>query len=223
MTLFDRRTMLFGGLCATSFAAAQFLTPSTPLRFLPGGRLEDIVPSSFGPWVSQYDPTLILPPSEDSLTDQLYDDLLMRRYSNTESGLEVFLLAAYGENQTDDLQLHRPEACYPAVGLPISQREDTSFKFGDRSIPAVALQSNMPNRVEDILYWSRIGEAFPRTAAEQRRDKLRLAMNGYAPDGMLVRVSNVRPSVDAPAMNLPSFVEDLLGHMKAPARKTMIA
>lgn len=219
----DRRGLVFGGLCAASFGTAEWLHPRTPLQFKPEGSLDDAVPSEFGSWKSQYDPTLVVPPSEDSLTAKLYDDLLMRRYRDEETGLEVYFLAAYGANQTDELQLHRPETCYPAVGLPITQRMPDSFSYGAQEIPAISLLSELPGRIEDIFYWSRLADRFPTSASEQRSVKLQLAFEGFVPDGILVRLSTIRREEQAPKTDLKLFAKALLQAMDLPARRTLIA
>lgn len=219
----DRRGMLFGGLCAASFGVAEWLRPRQMLQFRPEGSLDATVPSEFGKWKSQYDPTLVVPPSEDSLTARLYDDLLMRRYRDQETGLEVFLLAAYGESQTDDLQLHRPESCYPAVGLPITQKASDSLVYRQREIPAVSLMSEIPGRIEKILYWSRLADEFPTSAAEQRQTKLKLAFDGKIPDGILVRLSTVSRKVEDSRSDLKLFAQAMLDAMEPRARQTLIA
>ena len=216
--------MMFAGLCAAAFGTAEFFRPRTFVRYAPTAeKLETTVPETFGRWRSQFDPTLVVAPSEDSLTAKLYEDLLMRRYVDDDTGLEVFLLAAYGGTQTDDLQLHRPESCYPAVGLPITQRGNTSFAYGEREIPAVRLRSELPGRIEDIFYWSRIGNAFPTTASQQRDEKLRFAFKGLIPDGMLVRFSTIRRAEHNPHADIRKFVTELLTAMTDEQRASFIA
>lgn len=219
----DRRSILFASLCAASFASAEWLRPRTPLQFKPSGSLDSTIPGEFGSWKSQYDPTLVVPPSEDSLAGQLYDDLLMRRYRDGTTGLEVFFLAAYGATQTDELQLHRPESCYPAVGLPITKRRRDALDYGKRTIPAVSLLSEIPGRIEQIFYWSRLADRFPTSAAEQREDKLDLAFAGKIPDGILVRLSTVRKSEDEAQADLKVFASGMLDAMNPTAKQTLIA
>ena len=223
MSTLSRRGILFGVLCAASFGLAEYLRPKTPLQFTPSGSLDELVPKTFGSWTSRYDATLVTPPSEDSLTGQLYDDLLMRRYFDAESEQEIFLLAAYGASQTDDLQLHRPESCYPAVGLPITARAPDTLAFADRQIPAVSLTSQVPGRIEDIFYWSRLGDRFPTDAGQQRSEKLDLAFAGQVPDGILVRVSTVRRREEDPTADVKAFCRQMLDAMPAEARKVLIA
>src|SRR3546814_19437708 len=46
-----------------------------------------------------------------------------------------------------------------------------------------------PARTESILYWTRVGDALPTRNSAQRLDRLRMAMAGYVPDGLLARFS----------------------------------
>src|SRR3546814_12247069 len=46
-----------------------------------------------------------------------------------------------------------------------------------------------PARTESILYWTRVGDALPTSNSAQRLDRLRMAMAGYVPDGLLARFS----------------------------------
>ena len=108
------------------------------------------------------------------------------------------LLVAHGDSQSDLLQLHRPEVCYPAVGFEVDGREVVPVKLpGGATMPAVALATHAGDRREDVLYWTRLGEYLPMSNGEQRRDRLRTAMAGYVADGVLFRASMIRGS-DAP-------------------------
>lgn len=206
-----RRELLLGGLMVGALGLAEYLRPRIYLDLMGERKLADIVPGKFGPWESNYDANLIQPVSEGSLVDELYDDLLTRRYIHSETGEQVMLLIAYGRSQTDALQLHRPEVCYPAVGLPITRREETDLALAGRAIPAVALTAETRNRVEDIIYWTRMGQMFPQTASAQRSDKLSMAMEGYVPDGALVRASQIRTGEDGPATDkIAGFLAGLI-------------
>lgn len=208
-----RREFFLGGLMVGALGLSEGLRPRHHLDLMGDRKLADIVPSRFGPWVSSYDTNLIQPVSEGSLVDELYDDLLTRRYVHSDTGEQVMLLIAYGRSQTDALQLHRPESCYPAVGFPITQRTETSIDLAGRAIPVVALTAEARNRVEDIIYWTRMGQMFPQTASAQRSDKLTMAMEGYVPDGALIRASQLR-SGEAPAtQDIAQFLSGLIAAM----------
>ena len=222
MSKLDRRSLLLGGTFAAAFGAAAWLTPRTQMRYLNDTTLANVIPERFGPWVSQFDPNLVVPPTEGSLTDRLYDDLITRRYRNTQTGEQIMLLAAYGGLQTDDLQLHRPETCYPAVGMQITARNPVELQLGGRTVSAVALTAEAPGRAEDILYWSRMGNSFPQSNGAQRSEKLSLALRGYIPDGILVRASQVRSPAAPQASNLGRFLTQMVASVGARDRLALI-
>lgn len=203
-----------------AFGLAEYLKPRRTVRLFSDLTLEQAVPKGFGRWREHPGGAVIAPVTPNSLADRLYSATLTRIYYPVdESGPPVMLLIAYGGEQSDLLQLHRPESCYPAVGLGISQRElGTVALNGGGQVPSVLLSAVGQERVEDIVYWTRLGEAMPRTASEQRSDRLRAAMAGTIGDGMLVRASTVRFS-NAPAWPyLERFLGELVQSLPAKAR-----
>ena len=158
-----------------------------------------------------------------SLSDRLYPVTLTRRYVDGATGNAVMLLIAYGGAQSDLLQLHRPESCYPAVGLEINRRvnHDIALPAG-ASIPAVALTAGAGGRIEDILYWTRLGEYLPRSPADQRRDRLKTAMAGLVSDGVLVRASTLRTGSGPADAVLDGFLADLVAALPARQRRGLV-
>lgn len=193
-----RRDLLAGLACLGAMGTAEWLRPRRQLVLMPAGAtLKQIVPSSFGSWRGGESGDIVIPRTEGSLAARLYSDELGRLYRNADDDTsEVMLLAAYGKSQSDALQLHRPEVCYPANGFGIAYRKFVDIAIGGFTIPAVALTAVAGSRFEDIVYWTRLGEALPRTAGEQREDRLAAAMAGYVGDGVLMRASAVRSEGD---------------------------
>jgi EpsI family protein len=102
------------------------------------------------------------------------------------------VLLAHGDTQSNSLQLHRPEVCYPAFGFEISgvSREFLRLAPG-ASLPSTRLVADAPGRRENIVYWTRLGDFLPTTGAEQRLDRIRTVVGGYIADGLLARFSVV--------------------------------
>lgn len=191
--MISRRDALFGVTCVAALATAEALRPRSPLILMPDATLADLIPRKMGEWTTGKGGDFIIPQVPGSLSDRLYNDTLTRRYVNSVTGDEVMLLIAYGRAQSDLLQLHRPESCYPAVGLPISRRAETNIALSHgASLPGVALTAVSGSRTEDIMYWTRLGEYLPRSAGDQRWDRLKAAMSGVIGDGVLVRASIIR-------------------------------
>lgn len=212
--MIDRRDMLAGLGCAAILGTAEWLRPRRRLVLMPqGAALVDIVPATFGSWSASESGDIVIPRTEGSLASQLYGDQLARSYSNSDNDLpDVMVLAAYGSTQNDALQLHRPEVCYPAIGFEIVERRFVTVKsMRATPIPAVALTAQAGDRLEDIVYWTRVGNDLPRTASEQRSGKLRAAIAGYIGDGVLFRASAVRQEDGRPLFDeLLGFLGELI-------------
>ena len=216
----DRREFLVGGLGFGAFGLSEYLRPRRTVRLFSGITLDQAIPRTFGRWREHPGGAVIAPVTPNSLADRLYSATLTRiYYPIDQSGPPVMLLIAYGGEQSDLLQLHRPESCYPAVGLNIAQREmgDVVLPGGGR-VPSVFLSATGQDRLEDIVYWTRLGEAMPRTAAEQRSDRLRAAMQGTVGDGMLVRASTIRYEESPAWPHLSRFLAELMAHTPEKAR-----
>jgi len=55
----------------------------------------------------------VVDPQTRELLDKLYSETLSRTYVNA-NGYRIMLSLAYGSDQRDSLQVHKPEVCYPA-------------------------------------------------------------------------------------------------------------
>lgn len=216
----DRRDFLIGGLGVAALGTAEFLRPRKSIRLFSGMKLEDAVPQNFGRWREHPGGKVLAPTTPGSLADRLYSATVSRIYYPTDdSGPPVMFLAAYGGEQSDLLQLHRPESCYPAVGYRIAERRfGTVPLVGAANVPAVLLSAEGDSHLEDIVYWTRLGEAMPRTAEEQRSDRLAAAMRGVVGDGILVRASTVRWTQEPGWNYLASFLGEIIRALPAKAR-----
>ena len=188
--MIPRRDFILGAACLAGAGAAQALRPRKRVELIGSAKLEDITPTAFGPWRQIHVGDVIQPRTEGTLSAELYSQLIGRVYANS-AGDYVMLAVAYGNTQSDLLQLHRPEACYPAFGFDISKSIIGNVAVGAAQVPTRSLMAKAPGRVENVTYWTRIGEYLPRTQAEQREDKLRISLSGIIPDGILVRASSL--------------------------------
>jgi EpsI family protein len=191
--MIGRRDFLYLGGCVAALGGAEYFRPRTMVRLLAGDDLEGAIPRNVANWAAAPDDGIVVPTTPGSLADRLYSATVTRSYRRDAGDNPVMLLVAYGASQSDLLQLHRPESCYPAVGFAITHHAFTDVALpGAKAVPAVELTARSGGRVEDIVYWTRLGEHLPRSAGEQRRDRLDAAMQGYVGDGILVRASIVR-------------------------------
>lgn len=225
--MINRRNLLIGLVCVGAAGTAEALRPRQSLVLMPtGGKLSQLVPTAFPGWVQGGDGDIVIPRTEGTLAAKLYSDQLARTYHATVRGdvSEVMILGAYGGVQSDALQLHRPETCYPAIGFTIAARRETTIPLrSGQAVPAVSLTAVAGTRYEDIVYWTRLGEALPRTAGEQRVDRLRAAMSGVVGDGLLFRASAVRTAGDPPRYaELKRFLGAMIEAAQPGARRALV-
>ena len=219
----DRRDLLMGGAMLAAAGVAAALTPRRRLLLLAKDRkLEDLVPTAFDGWRTVPSDSFILPKSEGSLSDRLYNQTLNRYYVGADR-VPVAMVIAYGAVQNDQLQLHRPEVCYTAVGFEILSSRLRRLPLGERAqLPVRDLEAAAPGRVETICYWTRIGDDLPTDGGSQRMVKLRQQMRGFLADGVLVRLSvSAEPSPEVLAA-LGRFAVSMMKAIKPSDRAALI-
>lgn len=218
-----RRDLLIGGACALAAGAAFALTPRHRISLQGTAKLDQFVPRQFGAWISRDVSDLIAPTTPDSLAAKLYGQTVGRIYTRGATGDEIMMLLAHGDTQSNDLQLHRPEVCYPAFGFAISNSSVIALPLAAGvTLPARQLVATAPGRQENIVYWSRLGEYMPVDGAQQRLDRLSTSMHGYVADGLLARFSMVGPDPSAAFAVLIPFIEQLVRATPANQRISLV-
>ncbi len=221
----NRRDLLIGGACLAAVGGSELLRPHKVVKLKDETKLADLVPRRFDHWTSEDGGEIVLPKTPNSLSSRLYSDTVARIYSpiDGETNPPVMLVIAYGSAQNDLLQLHRPESCYPAVGFSVTHRRLAYIPLGRRvMLPGVELTALNSERTEDIVYWTRLGEYLPQTAAEQRSDRFKTAMQGIVSDGMLVRCSTLRTGAEPQFKALYGFISELVNSINPLDRKAFI-
>jgi EpsI family protein len=218
-----RRDFIIAAACMGAAGAAYGLTPRRRLSLLAGRSLARIVPSAFGQWTSEDVTDLVAPAAEGTLASRLYGQTVERKYRRASSDTEIMMLIAHGDTQTSELQLHRPEVCYPAFGFEISANRATLLPLsGAVTLPARSLVAEAPQRRENIVYWTRLGEFLPVNGREQRADRLKTAFTGVVADGVLARLSIVAADPLSAFESIQGFVPDLITAMAASSRAVLI-
>ena len=208
--MINRRELIIGGACLATAATAEAMRPNKRVALLGDQQLENGIPKSFGQWKARESDGVIAPQSEDSLAAKLYNQTVARVYEGPDGGL-LMLLVAYGNTQSDTLQLHRPEVCYPAFGFEVTASRPTALPMANGVVvPGRNLIARAPGREERISYWTRIGEFMPIDNDEQRRMRFRTALAGIIPDGVLVRISNTVTDEKAGFALNARFAADLM-------------
>lgn len=216
----NRRRLLFGGLMLGTAAVTFARLPRTEVVALRLDDLDSAVPETAGAWRWADGDDIVVPPETADRETAAYDKVLTRSYVN--GAATIMLLIAYDSAQSGMLQIHRPEACYPASGYTLSGTADYSVPLAaGLSVPGQRLTATNGQRVEQILYWTRIGDDFPTSYDGQRASVAGQNLRGLIPDGALIRISTINRDAAAAQAALLGFAQQLFGGMDAEGRALM--
>jgi EpsI family protein len=189
--------VLFGGMVSAA-ALARVGVPTRKIADTWATNLEEMFPPYFGDWVVDRNVAVILPaPDVQAKLDAIYNQVLARTYVNRITGERVMLSVAYGGDQSDGMQAHLPEVCYPAQGFELMDRRAIALELDGRRIPAQRLHTRLASRYEAVTYWLTLGETVAATRTQRKLQQMRYGLQGLVPDGMLVRVSSIHRDADA--------------------------
>lgn len=216
----NRRAFVLGGAFLGTAGLAAALEPRGRIDLLGKGKLEDVIPERVGPWSFASKSGLVVPPS-DQLSDQLYSQLLTRVY--TAPGMPaIMLLVAQSGSQTGVLQVHRPEVCYPAGGYRLSNSMPVELQLAKGSVQTMGFTASAESRIEQLIYWTRVGMDLPSTWAEQRWSVAKANLQGDLPDAVLVRLSTLSPDREASFGVLEQFATTLVTSLPTKARAFVV-
>ena len=198
-------------MVGTAFLAMTLRPQTLMARTQATFDLQKALPSAFGQWSAAPGVRLVEPPGSDTLSRQIYEQEVARGYVDREGHL-VMLLVAYGESQSERLQLHRPEVCYTAQGFSVSKVQDALFKY-DEASPPIAIRrlvTRQDARLEPVTYWMRIGYDVSEGLLARQRLKLEYGLRGLIPDGVLFRVSTIGLSPEKSFAVEDQFIRDFI-------------
>lgn len=216
--------MLAVAVMLGSVAAAELLKPRKYWVDVIGEPHYDaLIPLQFGDWqaLPGGSNVLVNPVQEEHLM-RLYSETFARTYIHKPTGRAIMLSIAYGIDQSNDTQLHTPDACYPSQGFRVEQRteHEVSSRFG--GIDAVELVTTKgPERTEPLTYFIRVGDKIARGSRDRNLTRIHMALKGYRVDGMLFRVSEItkRPT---PFGLQDQFINDVLSALSPEGRRRVI-
>lgn len=208
---------------AASAGVAQALKPTRMMAHPDNAfKIEQHIPKSFGKWASLPGVHLI-EPVQDSLSKILYSQEVVRGYTDPQ-GHMVMMLIAYGEDQSEQLQMHRPEVCYAADGFRVSPTTDMKLSYAD-DMPALSVRTlitQREDRIEPITYWMRVGYDISEKLLERQRLKIEYGLRGYIPDGALIRVSTINIPAQQSFEIQKEFIQDLIRSVDPETRTFLI-
>ena len=213
--------MVGGGLGVTALLAAA-AAPRSGAAALneSAATLEALLPKSIGPWTASPFADVLIPRAEKA-EEKSYDEVVTRYY-DSKSAPPIMLLIAYGKAQLGGTELHRPEACYPVAGFKLRRRPNIVLRVPGVAIDARSMTAEASDRIEQLLYWTRVGSEFPTSSVEQRWSAVRQSFSGAVPDGVLVRLSALSLEPAGGIAALRRFAIELLGAGGPPLRSLLI-
>jgi EpsI family protein len=213
--------------CVAMLGAMLLAAAITPHRLM--ARTHEVfnvdrhLPTTFGDWAPVEGLNVVAPPPADSLESAVYNQEASRGFVDPE-GHVVMLMVAYGESQSDRLQLHHPEVCYTAQGFRVSRTSSVKLDYSPTAPPlkVTRLVAAREDRIEPISYWMRIG--YDNTNSNWTRQALKLGygLRGWVPDGALFRVSTIGIPPEESFKIQDKFIRDLLNSLDSDTRAFMV-
>ncbi len=217
-----RRGFLIGGTMAAAAAVAYAAQPRRTEHRLAGVQLGELIPREIGPWRFVSREGIVIAREDEAQPSEGYDQVLSRTYAA--DGLPaIMLLIAYGSTQGGSLQLHRPETCYPGQGFRLSDFSERDLALGGpRPVAARRFTATRDERVERLMYWSRIGNRFPLSTADQYAATLASVLRGVIPEGVLVRVSTIGAGIAVADAGLADFASAMAGSLNSAGKRILL-
>ena len=184
--------------------------------------LNQAVPKSFGDWT--VDTTVVpLPPSPDqqSVLNQIYDQILSRTYVNSK-GERIMLSITYGSRQNQQMRAHRQEVCYSAQGFKITDLQRTTFPLAVGPVAGTRMIATQGPRVEPVTYWFTMGDSVVLSYLDREVVQFKYAMAGVVPDGYLIRISNLSPNTDQAFVQHIEFANTLFKNIDLELKRRLV-
>lgn len=153
--------------------------------------LETMIPGAFGDWREEKQSSAqIVDPQTKEMIEKIYSQTLTRTYANT-NGYKIMLSIAYGGDQSDAMQMHKPEVCYPAQGFELLKKTDGKLATEEYPIPVTRISTRLGQRQEPVTYWTTVGGRVVQGGVQKKIAEMSYGLSGEIPDGMLIRVSSI--------------------------------
>jgi EpsI family protein len=183
--------------------------------------LDAMVPRAFGDWRTADAGSLVLAdPQRNAVVDRIYAQTLARTYINSD-GYRIMLSIAYGGDQSDSMQVHKPEICYPAQGFTLWEVHTGTLTTTAGPIPVKRLVTSQGQRHEPVTYWTTIGDKAVAGGLQKKLIEMKYGLTGTIPDGLLFRVSSIDGDQVSAYVVHERFVDDLLKATSPEARKRL--
>ncbi len=214
MKSINRRMLVLALLMFAGAGLAWAMKPTQKIADLgPAVNLESIIPREFSDW--RVDPSIMpisVSPDVQAALDKIYNQTLSRTYANPAGG-RMMLSIAYGGDQSDSMQMHRPEVCYAAQGFEVLAAVGGTLLTQYGELPVKRLMALQGSRNEPITYWIVVGDKAILSGMRQKFAQLSYGLTGKVPDGFLVRVSSIDRDRQGAYQQQEEFIKAMLGAM----------
>jgi len=184
--------------------------------------IESMIPNQFAEWkVDQESNSLLIDPSVTESLSRVYLQTISRTFINSK-GQRVMLAIAYGGDQNDMMQVHKPEICYTAQGFHIEKSHDSLFSTAYGNFTVRKMLAVKGARLEPVIYWVTIGNKVAVNPIQWRLERIRYGLTGVIPDGLLFRVSSLGENVESEYSTQQLFVADLMKAISPEARGRLL-
>ncbi len=199
------------------FAAAGLALAMKPTKKIADARerpdLNAMIPQQIDGW--KIDASIVpIEPSPDvqAALNKIYNQTLSRTYVDP-GGRRIMLSIAYGGDQSDSMQVHKPEVCYAAQGFEVFDAVAGMLLTQYGELPVKRLIALQSNRNEPITYWVVVGDKATLSGLKQKLAQLSYGLTGKVPDGFLVRVSSLDRDRQSAYQLQEEFIQAMLGAM----------
>ncbi len=202
-------SLLIGILAVLASAVAYSLRPSLLMAdAYPRMPLALEMPTVLQRWQKVSNDIAVVDPTQEAVLEYLYAETFAATYRDHNNHL-VMLSVAYGRDQSDGHEVHKPDLCYPAQGFSILESTPVNLKIGaDYSISAKYLKTVKGDRPEPLLYWTTVGNRTYQGKLEKKRIGFEYALKNLIPDGLVVRVSTIENDEEEAKRFMNDFVSD---------------
>lgn len=222
MNLLRKSLLLFALMFAAS-AAAVVLRPTHKVADQqPPVDLLTLIPKHFGDWHEEpQNFAAVVNPQQKEVLDKIYNQTLSRTYINAK-GYRVMLSVAYGGDQSDGMQVHKPEICYPAQGFQLLNKSTATIALPFGPLLVTRVDTQLGSRREPITYWITVGDQVVQNGIHKKLVEMSYGFSGRIPDGMLVRVSSIDANIQRAYVLHDQLIADMLAAAASPNRARLV-
>ena len=216
------RNLLLLALMLAASAGSYALRPTHKMADQgPKVELEIMIPPAFGDWREEEQVSAqIVDPQQSEMINKLYSQTLTRTYVNG-NNYRIMLSIAYGSDQSDSMQVHKPEVCYPAQGFILENKQTGILTAGQSRLPVTRIMTSLNQRHEPVTYWTTIGDHAVKGGVNKKLVEMSYGLTGKIPDGMLIRVSSIDPEPARAYQAQEQFAAQMLAAVEPEARQRL--